>query len=82
MLLGTRTNFKGMFGLGDFGKDGKKFKKKIWEKMVGKSIWLEGEDGEKIEHWSPPKINLPKSGRKQRRKFAFSVQTSKSLFAL
>ena len=50
--------------------------------MVGKSIWFEGEDGEKIEHPSSLKINLPKSGRKQRRKFAFFVQTSKSLFAL
>ena len=57
-----------------------KIKKKIWEKIVGRSIWLEGEDGEKIEHQSPPKINLPKSRRKQRRKFAFFVQNLKSLF--
>ena len=36
------------------------------------------------ENWTPepPKINLPKSGRKQRRKFAFFVQNSNSLFAL
>ena len=38
---------------GNFRENGKKSgrkygRKKIWEKIVGKGIWLKGEEGEKI----------------------------------
>ena len=36
-----------MFGWVDFREDGKKKKRKIEEKMGGKSVWMRGEGGEK-----------------------------------
>ena len=49
------------------------------------SIWLEVKEGEKngraqVFPPRPPKINIPKSRRKQRRKLCFLVHTSESIF--
>ena len=90
-MLGTRANFKDMFDWGNFRENGKKSgrkygRKKIWEKIVGKG-YLVKRGGRRENWWSSgvfhpgsPKINLPKSRRKQRRKFVLFIHTSKRLF--